>query len=72
MSEIETEHLVRLKLQDGTYLDFHRDADNTVRVCRSDGHCLYLPRASGLLTTELFTLLEPLGEAIFHKEIEND
>jgi len=64
---MESEHLVRLTLKDGTHIDFHRDDDKTVRVCRED-HCVILPKASGMLTTELFALLEPLGDVLLEEE----
>jgi hypothetical protein len=65
----ESEHLVRLALKDGTHIDFHRDADKTVRICYSD-HCVILPNATAQLTASLFSLLEPLGETILEEETE--
>lgn len=58
-----TERLIRLKLKDGTFIDFRRTADNEVRVCHND-HCVILPKASGQLTLDLFALLEPFGEIV--------
>ena len=55
------EHLIRLKLEDGTSIEFRRTENNEVHVCR-DNHCVIFPRASGQLTLDLFTLLEPFGE----------
>ena len=56
-----TEHLIRLKLEDGTFIDFHRTENNEVHVCHGD-HCVIFPRASGQLTLDLFALLEPFGK----------
>lgn len=55
------EHLIRLKLEDGTFLDFHRTENNEVHVCHGD-HCVIFPKASGQLTLDLFALLEPFGK----------
>jgi len=55
------EHLIRLKLKDGTFIDFHRTENNEVHVCHDD-HCVIFPKASGQLTLDLFALLEPFGE----------
>lgn len=56
-----TEHLIRLKLKDGTSIDFHRTENNEVRVCHKD-HCVILPHGTGQQTLDLFALLEPFGE----------
>ena len=55
------EHLVRLKLKDGSTIDFRRTENNEVHVCHDD-HCVILPKASGQVTLDLFALLEPFGE----------
>ena len=55
------EHLIRLKLKDGSLIDFHRTANNEVHICHKD-HCVILPGASGRVTMDLFALLEPFGE----------
>ena len=55
------EHLIRLKLEDGTAIDFRRTENNEVHVCRGD-HCVILPKASGQVTLDLFALLEPFGK----------
>jgi hypothetical protein len=54
------EHLIRLKLEDGTVIDFRRTDTNEVHICHGD-HCVVLPRASGQVTLDLFALLEPFG-----------
>jgi len=56
-----TEHLIRLKLEDGTSIDFHRTENNEVHVCHGD-HCVVLPHGTGQQTLDLFTLLESFGE----------
>ena len=55
------EHLVRIKLEDGTSIDFSRMVNNDVHICR-DGHCVILPHCTGQQTLDLFALLEPFGE----------
>lgn len=57
----EAEHLIRLKLEDGSFIDFRRTENNEVHICR-DGHCVIFPKASGQLTLDLFALLEPFGK----------
>ena len=54
------EHLISLKLEDGTRIDFSR-ADNEIRVCHDD-HCVILPKASGQVTLDFIALLEPFGK----------
>ena len=56
-----TEHLIRLKLKDGTSIDFRRTENNEVHICH-DNHCVILPKASGQVTLDLFALLAPFGE----------
>ena len=60
MSE-PAERLIRLKLEDGTSIEFRRTENNEVHVCHGD-HCVILPRASGQLTLDLFALLEQFGK----------
>ena len=63
------EHLIRLKLEDGTFIDFRRTENNEVHVCRDD-HCVILPKASGQVTLDLFALLESFGEIVEEKSDE--
>ena len=56
-----TEHLIRLRLKDGTAIDFRRIENNEVHVCHND-HCVIFPKASGKLTLDLFALLVPFGQ----------
>ena len=55
------EHLISLKLEDGSKIDFSRTEDNEVHVCR-EGHCVILPKASAQVTIDLISLLSPLGK----------
>lgn len=55
------EHLIKIRLQDGTSIDFRRTENNEVHICH-EGHCVVLPKASGKVTMDLFALLEPFGE----------
>jgi len=64
-----TEKLVRIKLADGSHIDFHR-GDTGVNICRQN-FCVLLPNAPGHTTMELFALLEPLGETITIDETED-
>ena len=57
----QTELLIRLKLEDGTFIDFRRTKNNEVHVCRGD-HCVILPHCTGQQTIDLFALLEPFGK----------
>ena len=57
----EHEHLIRLKLKDGSYIDFSRTENNEVHICHND-HCVILPHCTGQQTLDLFALLEPFGE----------
>ena len=63
-----SERVLRLALQNGEKIDFHRDEDGTVRICRQD-QCAIIPHGTGKLTTELFALLEPMCEIIEEDEI---
>jgi len=56
-----TEHLIRLKLKDGTTIDFSRTESNEVHVCHGD-HCVILPHCTGQQTIDLIALLEPFRE----------
>jgi hypothetical protein len=67
--EKESETLARLKLRDGTFIDFYRDADKTVRV-NHEGIEIKLPHGTGLNTIQLFALLEPLGETIIEEDTD--
>lgn len=55
------EHLIRLKLEDGTSIDFLRTENNEVQICHGD-HCVFLPKATGQQTLDLFALLEQFGK----------
>jgi hypothetical protein len=55
------ERLVRIKCKDGTFIEFTRDEMKTVRVTH-EGSEVILPKATGMTTTQLFALLEPMGE----------
>lgn len=66
----EIEQLVRIKLKNGKYIVFKRQ-NNDVNICHDD-YCVTLPKASGRITTELFSLLEPLGEMIPEPEDETE
>ena len=58
------EHLVRIKLEKGDFIDFYKDVEGgQISLC-SQKQCASLPELTGLQTTELFALLEPLGEKI--------
>ena len=61
MANEPTEHLIRLKLKDGTFIDFRRTENNEVHVCHSD-LCVILHHGTGQQTLDLFALLEPFGE----------
>ncbi len=57
----EPEQLIRIKLKDGTTIDFSRTENKEVHICHDD-HCVILPHCTGQVTLDLFTLLEPFGE----------
>lgn len=63
-----SERLIRLKMKDGQTVEFFRDDDNAVRIC-SENNEIKLPNASGMTTTQLFSLLEPFGEI---EDMEDD
>ena len=58
--EEPVETLIRLKLEDGTFIEFRRTENKEVHICH-DGHCVILPHCSGQQTIDLFALLEPFG-----------
>lgn len=62
---MEKEHLVRIKLEkDDDFIDFYKDPETgKISLCSKE-HCASLPELTGLETTELFSLLEPLGEKV--------
>ena len=55
------EHLISLKLEDGTSIDFSRTVKHEVLISRGD-HVVNLGKASGKRTLDLLALLEPFGE----------
>ena len=57
----EPEHLIRLKLEDGTFIDFRRTENKEVHVCHGE-HCVILPHGTGQQTLDLLALLEPFGK----------
>lgn len=61
--------LVKLELKDGRTVEFHRDPDNTVRICCKE-FCISLPHGTGQTTMQLFALLEPLGKIIEEDDSE--
>jgi len=61
MIKNEAEHLISLKLEDGTQIDFSRADNGEIRVCHDD-HCVILPKASGQVTLDFIALLEPFGK----------
>ena len=59
--EETAEHLIRIKLKDGSTIDFRRTENKEVHICHA-GHCAILPHCTGQQTLDLFALLEPFGE----------
>ena len=57
----EAEHLISLKLEDGSALDFSRTEKHEVIINR-EGHSVNLGKASGQTTLDLLALLEPLAK----------
>ena len=59
------EHLIRIKLEKADdFIDFFRETDTgTISLCSKE-NCASLPALTGLETTDLFSLLEPLGTKI--------
>ena len=64
---IESEHLIKLNLKDGSSINFSRTEEHEVIIERG-GHQVNLGKASGQVTLDLLALLEPLGE--FEKETD--
>ena len=58
-----SERLVRITLRDGTFIDFMRESDKSIKVCK-EGHCAIIPRATGQTALDLVSLMEPFGEII--------
>lgn len=56
-----TEHLIKLKLEDGTSIDFSRTEKHEVLITR-EGHSVNLGKATGKTTLDLVALLEPFGK----------
>ena len=56
------EHLVRIHLKNGEFIDMHRD-DGDVKLCSKD-HCVIIRKGTGAQALGLYSLLEPLGESI--------
>jgi len=51
-------------LAKGDFIDFYKDVENgKISLCNQE-QCASLPELTGLETTQLFALLEPLGEKI--------
>jgi len=58
------EHLIRLKLEADDFIDFFKETDTgKISLCSKE-NCADLPALTGLETTELFSLLEPLGTKV--------
>lgn len=57
------DHLVKIKLGDGSYIKFRRTVKKELQICHED-HCINIPGASGQIALDLFALLEPFGESI--------
>lgn len=57
----EPEHLISLKMNDGSQIDFSRTEKKEVLVERN-GQCIKLPKATGRTTLDLVALLESFGK----------
>lgn len=71
---MEKEHLIRIKVEkDDNFIDFYRDPEtHKISLCSKE-HCAELPELTGLETTALFSLLEPLGDKLeFPGEAEDE
>ena len=66
-----SERLLRITLKDGTYIDFNREENKCVKICK-EGHCAIIPRATGQVTLDLISLIEPFGEIVDEGEDEDD
>jgi actin-like ATPase involved in cell morphogenesis len=60
---MEPERLARIKMKDGTITEFYRDDKKAVHIIK-DGIEIKLPKATGLTTTQLFSLIEPMVDTI--------
>jgi hypothetical protein len=60
---MESERLAKIKLKNGGTMEFYRDENKAVRVLR-DGVEVVLPKATGMATSQLFSLIEPMVESI--------
>lgn len=59
------EHLVRIKIdKNDDFIDLYRDQESGAISLCSKEKCASLPELTGLQTTELFSLLEPLGDKV--------
>lgn len=59
----EQERLVRVKMDDGSFIDFKRTADKNVHICHA-GQCAVLGKASAQVTFELLSIFSELGEIV--------
>jgi len=59
------EHLIRIKLEKADdFIDFFKETETgKISLCSKE-NCADLPALTGLETTDLFSLLEPLGTKI--------
>ncbi len=55
------EHLLKIKMEDGTFIEFKRTDDQAVLICHKD-QCIRFPQASGQLTVDLVELLSSFGK----------
>ena len=62
---MDKEHLIRIKVEkDDNFIDFYRDPEtHKISLCSKE-HCAELPDLTGLETTNLFSLLEPMGDKL--------
>jgi len=68
------ELLIRIKVEkDDNFIDFYRDPEtHKISLCSKE-HCAVLPDLTGMETTDLFSLLEPLGDKLeFPDDAETD
>jgi len=61
MSEEDQEHLVKIKLKDGTNIDLFRTEKKAV-IIRHGEHEVIMPKATGQQTFDMLILLEQFGE----------
>jgi hypothetical protein len=59
------EHIVRIPIEGkDDFIDFYRDTEtHRISLCSKE-NCADLPALTGMETTELFNLLQPLGKNI--------